>query len=67
MTAAGFTAWRQLMNLNRTQAAEALGLSRNMPAKYEAGIAPVPRYVALACAALLAGIEPYTINPQPPG
>lgn len=59
MTSAGFTAWRKLMNLNRTQAAEALGLSRNMPAKYEAGIAPVPRYVALACAALIKGIHPW--------
>ena len=37
MTPADFARWRKAMSLNRTQAAEALGVSRNMPAKYEAG------------------------------
>ena len=58
MTPADFTTWRERMGLNRTQAAEALGLSRNMPAKYEAG-APIPLYIALACAALIRGVKPW--------
>lgn len=53
-----FARWRSLMGFNRTQAAEALGLSRNMPAKYEAG-AHIPLYIALACAALIRGIAPW--------
>lgn len=61
MTPAEFTRWRSLMGLNRSQAAEALGLSRNMPGKYEAGTVPVPRYVALACAALVRGIQPWPL------
>jgi transcriptional regulator with XRE-family HTH domain len=56
---ADFARWRELMSLNRTQAAEALGVSRNMPAKYEAGTAPIPLTVALACAALIRGISPW--------
>lgn len=59
MTPADFARWRELMGFNRTSAAEALGLSRNMPAKYEAGTATVPLYVALACAALIRGIAPW--------
>lgn len=59
MTPADFARWRELMGLNRTQAAGALGISRNMPAKYEAGTAPIPITVALACAALIRGIAPW--------
>lgn len=59
MSPADFARWRELMSLNRTQAAEALGVSRNMPAKYEAGTAPIPLTVALACAALIRGISPW--------
>lgn len=53
-----FSMFRKAMGLNRSQAAEALGLSRNMPAKYEAG-APIPLYIALACAALVRGVAPW--------
>lgn len=59
MTPAEFIVWRQRMGLNRTQAAEALGISRNMPAKYEAGTSPIPLTVALACAARIRGIAPW--------
>jgi len=59
MTPADFANWRKLMGLNRTQAAEALDVSRNMPAKYEAGTSRIPRHIALACAALLRGIAPW--------
>lgn len=55
-----FRAWRAKMKFNRSQAAEALGLSRNMPQRFEDGIADIPKYVGLACAALVANLEPYT-------
>ncbi|WP_188825070.1 XRE family transcriptional regulator [Brucella endophytica] len=54
-----FTAWRERMGFNRVQAAEALGLSRNMPQRYEDGAAEIPLYIALACAALIRGIAPW--------
>lgn len=59
MTRADFSRWRELMGLNRTRAADALGISRNMPAKYEAGTSVIPRNVALACAALIRGLKPW--------
>jgi len=59
VTPEDFARWRQLMGFNRTQAAEALGVSRNMPAKYEAVKAVIPLYIALACAALIRGLAPW--------
>lgn len=59
MTPAEFADWRRRMGLNRSKAAEALGISRNMPAKYEAGERPIPLTIALACAALIRGIAPW--------
>lgn len=59
MTAQEFKQWRVLMGFNRTEAAAELGLSRNMPRKYENGEADVPRYVALACAALAFDLQPW--------
>jgi hypothetical protein len=59
MTADEFANWRKLMSLNRTNAAKALGISRNMPSKYEGGSVPVPLTVALACAALIRGMQPW--------
>lgn len=59
MKAEDFTAWREKMGLNRVQSAEALGLSRNMPKRYEDGEAEIPLYIALACAALDFGLPPW--------
>lgn len=59
MTPADFARWRELMGFNRTKAAEALGISRNMPAKFEAGTAPISLTIALACAALVRGVKPW--------
>jgi predicted transcriptional regulator len=59
MTAEEFAAWRKLMKVSKTKAAEMIGVSRNMPAKYEAGTVEVPLVVALACAALARGIAPW--------
>jgi len=47
-----FTEWRERLGLSRSGAAEALGLSRNMPQRYEDGEADIPLYVELACAHL---------------
>lgn len=52
MTPASLTAWRNGLHLNKVEAAEALGCSRNALADWEAGKYPIPRYIALACAAL---------------
>lgn len=59
MTSTDFARWRELMGFNRLKAAEALGLSRNMPQKYEEGASEIPLYIALACAALIRGIAPW--------
>jgi len=59
MTPAQFTEWRGRLGLSKTAAAEALGISRNMPQRYEAGAAHIPRYVALACAAVAFNLPPY--------
>jgi predicted transcriptional regulator len=68
MTARDFAAWRKRMKYSYTEAAAALGLSRRTIIFYEKGEKPVPgdpakvtdivipRAVALACAALAAGL-----------
>ena len=58
MTAASFVAWRERLRLNAKAAAEALGCSRTTIAAYEAGKVRIPRYIALACAAVAHGLPP---------
>lgn len=57
MTAEQFTQWRERLGLTRIEAAALLGMGRNQPQRYEDG-QPIPRYVALACAAIAHGIPP---------
>lgn len=57
MTAYQFKQWRERLGFNRVQAAEALGLGRNQPQRYEEG-QPIPKYIALACAAIAFGLPP---------
>lgn len=52
-----FREWQERMGFNNTQAADALGMGRNQPQKYKDG-QPIPRHVALACAAIEAGLSP---------
>jgi len=52
------TAWRSRLGLTISGAAEQLGCARNSLAAYEAGRTPIPRYIALACAAIAQGIPP---------
>ncbi|MDX6806332.1 helix-turn-helix transcriptional regulator [Terrihabitans rhizophilus] len=60
-----FKAWRAHMKLSQAKAADALGISKGSIEHYEAGKtrdgrpAPVPKTVALACAALALGITSY--------
>lgn len=64
MTSEEFKQWREQMNLNRIEAAAALGMGRNQPQRYEEG-QHIPRYIALACAALLAELPPYPEQKTP--
>jgi len=63
MSPASLAAWRKRLGLNKTEAAAALGLSRNAYSAYEAGrwagrLRPIPIYIALACQALANGLPP---------
>ena len=68
MTASSFIAWRSRLHLTAKAAAETLGCSRNAIARWEAGSVRIPRYIALACAAIAQGVppigEPTPIYPQ---
>lgn len=51
MHPADLTNWRQGYGLNKTAAAEHLGISRRALFNYEQGARPIPRAVELACQA----------------
>lgn len=57
MTADGFAAWRKSLKLTQMEAAAELGISRRTVQNYESGAEAVPRTIALAAAALSAGIR----------
>lgn len=59
MTGAELTEWRKRMKLTKVAAAAALGLGRNSIPRFESGEYPVPKTVALACAAISFGLPPY--------
>ena len=65
MTPANFAAFLALCKERHgwtaSETAEALGLSKNMlgPKHYGRPDAKIPRYIALACAAVDAGLEPF--------
>jgi DNA-binding XRE family transcriptional regulator len=58
MTPATLFSWRTRLGLNKTEAAKALGLSRNGYDYYETGRYRIPLHVALACAAIAHGLPP---------
>lgn len=58
LTADGLRAWRERHNLSQTGAAEALQCSRRAYIEWEAGRRRPPGYIALACAAISAGVPP---------
>lgn len=59
MTPAEFTAWRRHLGVSKRRAAEMLGVSINMPTRYERGETDIPRFIALACAAIAHNLPPY--------
>jgi DNA-binding XRE family transcriptional regulator len=66
MTADEFKVWRKMMRLSQVAAAQALGLSKTSIELYERGSrrddqrpVHIPRTVALACAAVFAGLAPW--------
>jgi DNA-binding XRE family transcriptional regulator len=66
MTPEQFKSWRVEMGFTQDEAAEALGVSKATIGNYDKGIrredgrpVVIPKTVALACAALMAGIAPY--------
>jgi transcriptional regulator with XRE-family HTH domain len=66
MTPEDFKAWRKAMGWTQTEAAIELGISRGSVELYERGSrredgrpVEIPRTVALACAALTHGLEPW--------
>ncbi|KAA0970906.1 XRE family transcriptional regulator [Aureimonas fodinaquatilis] len=66
MTSQEFKAWRSALSLSKKEAAMALGLSIPSIYNYELGYRRedgrpviIPRPVALACAALANGLEPW--------
>ena len=61
MTPADLRAWRAAMFLTQQQAAEALGVSLRTVKSWEAGFAAPPAFLALACAALAAGLGPWVV------
>lgn len=59
MTADEFKAWRTEHNMPLKEAAEALGTTLRAVQYWEAGDRPISRTVALACAAVQAGLAPF--------
>lgn len=59
MTPADLAHWRDTIGISRAEACRRLGIAPNTWTAYEKGRVPVPRLVALACAALIRGLEPW--------
>jgi DNA-binding XRE family transcriptional regulator len=58
MTAKTFAEWRIRLGWTKAKAAEELGCSKNSIMAWESGKSAIPRYIALACKALLIGEPP---------
>lgn len=58
MTPSELVAFRQRLKLSQKALALALGVGRRTLGLYESGARPVPKTVALACAALAYGLPP---------
>ena len=59
MTSDDFTSLHQRLGISRAEFCRRLGIAVNTGTAYALGRTPIPRTVALACAALAAGLEPY--------
>lgn len=72
MTPADLATWRTQMDMTQRQAAEALGVTPTTYQRMERGAdfttgkpVEIDRRTALACAALAAGLGPYSATPAP--
>jgi len=52
------TKWRERLGLTKSAAAKELGCSRDSLLIWESGEHPIPRYIALAAAAIAHGLPP---------
>jgi transcriptional regulator with XRE-family HTH domain len=59
MTPADLTQWRDTLGISRAEACRRLGIAPNTWTAYQTGRVVIPRYIALACAALIRGLEPW--------
>jgi DNA-binding XRE family transcriptional regulator len=51
--------WRKRLSFSQDKAATEIGCARRSIQEWEKGVRPVPRYIALACAALALGVTDY--------
>jgi transcriptional regulator with XRE-family HTH domain len=66
MTAADFESAIVQLGISRAELCRRLGLSLNTGTAYAKGRAEIPPYIALAIAALVAGLPPYGSAPAKP-
>lgn len=64
MTPEDFTDARNRLGLSQRQMAKELGLSRHAEHNYTHGVTTIPRYIGLACAALVAGLDEHSCTTQ---
>ena len=62
MTAEDFIALQTRLGVSRAELCRRLGIALNTGTAYARGRTPIPRTVALACAALDAGLKPYGLE-----
>lgn len=67
MTAEALSAWRSRLDLTQAAAADAIGCGRRSWQMWETGQSPVPKYIALACAAVAKGVKPIGSTPKKRG
>ena len=66
MTADDFVELEHRLGLSRAAFCRRIGIAPNTGTAYALGRTPIPRTVALACAALALGIEPpWPLDPTP--
>ena len=58
MSGESLAAWRTARGLSQGALADALGCSRRAIVNWETGVYPVPRYIALALAAIARKLQP---------